>query len=122
MILIVEDNGPNLALLQAALTLRHHEIGHASTIQEAREWLETHAPSMILLDYRLPDGEGLEVARLVRARPDLRDVPIFLISATVHETVERAARAAGCNDFISKPIDLRALYRRIEAALPQASP
>src|SRR5690349_18460802 len=79
---------------------------------EALRWSEGHATDLVLLDYRMPDMDGLEFARRFRRSLARRDIPIVLISVVGDEPVRQAALEAGVIDFLVKPVRPRELDRK----------
>jgi len=120
-ILLVEDEERNAALIRATLEPAGHRLVHARTLQEGTEALVTEWPSLVLLDLRLPDGSGAQLARDIRASAGGRSTPILAVSASVLEANRREAMEAGCDEFIAKPISPRDLLARIQARLADAS-
>jgi CheY-like chemotaxis protein len=118
-ILYIEDNPDNSLLVQRALTARGYEVLWAANGASGIEQAEAHPPDLILLDINLPDIDGYEVARRLRAHDDLRAVPIMAITANALKGDAEKALAAGCDAYIAKPLQLHELWARV-AALVQA--
>ena len=126
LLLAVEDEPRNAALLQAILGRAGYELHVAGDLGEAREWLADATPALVLLDRHLPDGDGLELISTIRGDERLRGVPILLVSASVLPRDQAAAMDAGCDGFLAKPVRVKPLIdevgRLLEAgALPRAS-
>jgi CheY-like chemotaxis protein len=129
-ILVVEDEPVNRALLRAVFArdpgpLRHAEIVEAGTLAEARTALAAGAPDIVILDLRLPDGGGLELAHELRRDGDARadgDGPrIVVMSASVGASDRDAARLAGTDAFLGKPFLPRDLVVLLESLLSTAT-
>ncbi|MBM3462043.1 MAG: response regulator [Armatimonadetes bacterium] len=103
-LLAVEDVPANLALLHAVLEPAGFQVHDAMTLQEARSLLHAQRPALILLDVRLPDGDGLDLAREMQHRDAPERVPILAISASVLPHERDDALAAGCDAFLPKPL------------------
>lgn len=117
-ILAVEDEPRNQALLEAMLARTGCDFHTTATLGEARAWLETQRPALVLLDRHLPDGDGLDLAREIKARDDGGPpVPIVLVSASVLPVDRVAAAAAGCDGFIDKPIRIDVLLAEVDRHL-----
>lgn len=116
-ILAVEDVPANLALLHAILEPAGFEVRDAMTLQEARRSLDHNRPSLILLDVRLPDGDGLDLAREIQGRPEGERMPILAISASVLPHERADALSAGCAAFLAKPIRPAELLRVVRGLL-----
>jgi two-component system, cell cycle response regulator DivK len=108
-ILIVDDNPANLRLLSFLLGSAGYPIRTATSAEEALAALHAEVPSLLLLDVRLPGMDGLSLTRQLRADPATRDLVIIAVTAHAMRGDREAALAAGCNDFVTKPIDTRAL-------------
>jgi CheY-like chemotaxis protein len=117
LILAVEDEPRNAALLEAILTRAGYRLHVADQIGEARAWLADGAPALVLLDRHLPDGDGLELIPEIKGTPRLRDVPILLVSASVLPEDVNAAMAAGCDGFLAKPVRVKPLVDEVRRLL-----
>lgn len=106
-ILVVDDNLDNLELTKILLEGEGWELRIAEDAQQALNILETYHPSLILMDVQLPGMDGLELTRRLRADSSFRDVIIVALTAYAMKGDEENARAAGCDGYISKPIDTR---------------
>lgn len=115
-ILIVEDVAYNRDLLVQLLE-DAYAIVTASTGTEALAQAAMVHPDLILLDLALPEVDGWEVARRLKADPALRNVPIIAVSASAMPDDERSALAAGCDGFLAKPVDEDLLLARIRQYL-----
>ena len=108
-ILIVDDNPANLKLARVLLTGEGFEVRTAADAHEALAVLESFRPRMILMDLQLPGMDGFELTRRLKASPAHREVIILALTAYAMKGDEDKARAAGCDGYISKPIDTRSL-------------
>ena len=106
-ILIVDDHELNLRLLERLLELEGHEVRAADSLATAERALAEEQPAVIVLDLNLPDGNGLELTRKLKSQPTTASIPIVACTAGVMPEDERGALAAGCDAYVSKPIDLR---------------
>jgi CheY-like chemotaxis protein len=116
-ILAIEDIPANLALLHAILEPAGFTMKDAMTLAEARTALQDAQPCLILLDVRLPDGNGLDLAREMQRRPAEQRVPILAISASVLPHERADALAAGCDAFLPKPIRPGELLQTVKGLL-----
>lgn len=108
-VLVIDDHPANTKLVTFVLQARGLAVVTAASAEEALTVLEREVPSLILMDVQLPGTDGLELTRRLRADPRFADVPIVAVTAYAMARDEQAAYAAGCNAFVSKPIDTRAL-------------
>ena len=106
-ILIVDDNPDNVDLARIVLEAEGWQVRAAEHAQQALEVLKTYHPSLILMDIQLPGMDGLELTRRLRATPEFDDISIVALTAYAMQRDEENARSAGCDGYISKPIDTR---------------
>lgn len=114
-ILVLDDDPSILTIVQFLLESEGVRIMTCDTPNELHQQLAATAPSLLVMDVRMGDVSGIELARELRTLPAYRDLPIVLISADTEERTQEQARRAGVDDFIAKPIaapDLRACIAR----------
>jgi CheY-like chemotaxis protein len=116
-ILVVEDH-PSVSNILANVLGRYGYPSHANSGRDALKQIKHKAPDLILLDLRLPDMNGLEVARLVRRDEKARHTPILAMSASRMDY--KKCLEAGCNDFIRKPFRLSTLLVRLSALIRES--
>lgn len=109
LILAVEDEPRNAALLRAVLEPSGYRLVIADSLAAARAWLAAEHPDLMLLDIGLPDGSGLDLARELRSSPTTAELPILVASARVLAADQEAASQAGASAFLAKPIRPRVL-------------
>lgn len=117
LILIIEDNAPNLLLAQTVLRRAGFRIVTATTAEEGRLRLTEQVPDLVLTDIQLPGMDGIELVRLLHSEPATASIPVVALSAHAMKEEEEKAMAAGCLGFIRKPIDTRGLAGQISAFL-----
>ncbi len=119
-ILCIEDNPDNMILLKRALESRGYSIIPAKNGLEGVAAAEKEEVALILLDINLPDIDGYEVARRLRAstKAGLASVPIIAVTANALKGDAERALEAGCDVYMSKPINIRELWARVETYLP----
>jgi two-component system cell cycle response regulator DivK len=117
LVLVVEDNPVNLELVSALLEEHACETLAATTGDAALHLLRQSRPNLVLVDVQLPGMSGYEVARLIKADPALADIPVVALTAhaMAHEDVR--AREAGCDAFLTKPIDTLAFKEILQRFL-----
>lgn len=113
-VLVVEDEPDIRNIIRAILDAEHYRVVEAATSQRGEIEARTHKPDLILLDLGLPDGDGVNVIRSVRA---WSPVPIVVLSARTHEAQKVAALDAGADDYVTKPFSAPELLARVRAAL-----
>jgi len=121
-ILIVDDNIDNLELTQILLESEGFEVRLAEDAETALNALQTYRPQLILMDIQLPGTDGLELTRRLRQDPALQDVIILALSAYAMKGDEDNARAAGCDGYITKPINTRTFAGAVRAYLEALRP
>ncbi len=108
-ILIVDDNAPNLKLVAYLMKASGYEVLTALDAEAALEQIRTQHPKLILMDLQLPGVDGLDLTRRLKADPATRDIVIIAVTAYAMKGDQDRAREAGCDDYVTKPIDTRAL-------------
>jgi len=121
-ILIVDDNPDNLTLLSFLLAKRGYEVRSVSSAQEALNALLSFRPRLILMDLQMPGMDGFELSRRIKTDPTTRGIVILAVTAYAMKGDEQKARAAGCDGYVTKPIDTRALPQLVAAYLAGTPP
>ncbi|MBL8093211.1 MAG: response regulator [Anaerolineales bacterium] len=116
-ILYIEDNADNLLLVRRALEARGYRVVEAVDGVDGLAQVEREHPDVVLLDINLPDVDGYEVVRRLRANPAWRTLPVVAITAKALPGDAERALAAGCDLYMSKPIAVRALWATLERLL-----
>jgi two-component system, cell cycle response regulator DivK len=112
-ILIIDDNALNLKLMHAILSADKYNIKTAANAADALAALKSFFPKLILMDIQMPDMDGFELTRLIKADTKNTDIIIIAITAYAMPEYEEQAMAAGCSGYMSKPIDSEVLLRTI---------
>ncbi|HEV7373682.1 MAG TPA: response regulator [Pyrinomonadaceae bacterium] len=120
-VMVVEDFEDNRFMMRRLLEMSGYRVLEAVNGEEAVELARRERPGLILMDLSLPQLDGLAATRRIRQYPELRDVPIVAVSA--HDTADfhADALAAGCNDYVTKPIDFDQLEALLSRLLPKSS-
>ena len=116
-ILVVEDNPDNMTLIVDVLTSLNYEVIQATDGQRGVELVDEQRPDLVLMDLSLPKMDGWTATRKIKAEDDLRLIPI--IALTAHAMVGDRERAieAGCDDYVSKPINIQELDAKLKKFL-----
>ena len=116
-ILVVEDNDRNRRLLKILLKSRGYEVIEAVTGEEAMKYLRDHKPDLILMDIQLPNVDGLELTKNIKSNPKTAHIPIVAVTAYAMKGDRERILEAGCDGYISKPIDTRRLVLLVAGIL-----
>ena len=116
-ILVVDDAPVNLKLMRLLLTHEGYEVRTAERAEDALEMLSDYRPELILADIKLPGMNGLEMTRQVKENPRTRPIRVVALTACAMQGDREKALNAGCEDYISKPINTAALASKIREVL-----
>ena len=108
-ILVVDDNPLNSKLTRLLLTSTGYVVRTAGNAEQALEVLKTFRPQLILMDLQMPGLDGLQLTRLLKRDVAMRDVVIVALTAYAMKGDQERALEAGCDGYIAKPLDTRAL-------------
>ncbi|MFQ5589299.1 MAG: response regulator [Nitrospiria bacterium] len=118
-VLVVEDNDDNMALITFILEKRGYKTLKAKNGAQGIALAKSKRPAFIILDIQLPDMDGIEVLRAIRASEADGDIPVIAMTSYAMSGDRERLMAAGCNGYIEKPIDPAAVGRQIEAILQE---
>ena len=113
-ILVVDDNPTNLKLVRVLLQSMGYQVATAVDAEDALEKLRGPLPRLVLMDLQLPGMDGLELVRRLKADPRTCRLTIVAVTAYAMRGDEERARAAGCDDYVTKPIDVDGLPKMVE--------
>ena len=116
-LLLVEDTEDNRFMMRRLLEMTGYRVVEAMNGEEAVKLAELESPQLILMDLSLPVIDGLAATRLIRKLPELTDTPIIAVSAHDSSDFQSDALEAGCNSYITKPIDFNELEQLIATLL-----
>lgn len=116
-ILVVDDNPINLRLAADLLAMEGYAVLQAADADEALVVLAATIPDLILMDLAMPGMDGLTLTRLLKSQPRFRSVPIVALTASAMKGDDLRVRDAGCDAYITKPIDTRRFGPAIAALL-----
>jgi CheY-like chemotaxis protein len=119
-ILIVDDNPVNLKLIRVLLKGEGYDVRTATDAPGALEVLASFSPRLILMDIQLPGTDGLTLTRQLKDDPRHRDIKVVALTAYAMKGDEEKALRAGCEGYITKPIDTRLLCSVIGRFLDHA--
>ena len=120
-ILIVDDNVQNLKLARVLLATEGYEVRAAADAEDALKVLESFTPRLILMDLQLPGMDGLELTRRLKADPARREIVVIALTAYAMKGDAEKAFAAGCDGYVTKPIDTKKLPKLVAEHLERGS-
>jgi two-component system, cell cycle response regulator DivK len=119
-VLIVDDHALNVELARAVLTAARFEVHAASDAEEGWRSLSTWKPDLVLMDIQLPGEDGLALTRRIRADADWQHLVIIAFTAYAMRGDEARMLEAGCNGYLSKPIDVKTFAHEVRELLAAA--
>jgi two-component system cell cycle response regulator DivK len=117
-VLVVEDQEDNRRIVRDLLSSAGYQIVEAVSGEEGVSLAEREQPDLILMDIQLPGLDGYEATRRIRANPALEKIPIIAVTSYALSGDDVKARAAGCDDYVTKPFSPRALLAKVREYLP----
>jgi len=118
-ILVVEDHEDNRRIVHDLLTAHGFEVVEAVTGLEGVRAAQRQHPALILMDVQLPEIDGYEATRRIKSQPDLKHIPIIIITSYALSGDDLKAYEAGCDEYVSKPYSPRKLLTTIRHLLPE---
>ncbi|MDP2920347.1 MAG: response regulator [Dehalococcoidia bacterium] len=112
--ILVIDNEENLRkILQVNLTASGYEVITASNGEEGLALMEREKPDLVLLDIKMPGISGWEVLNILNSRPNLKDIPVIIMTAFLKSTEEARMKTTGVTGFLAKPFDVQELLDQV---------
>ncbi|MFT4794413.1 MAG: two-component system phosphate regulon response regulator PhoB [Paracoccaceae bacterium] len=121
-VMVIEDEEALCALLEYNLSKEGYQVSLQSDGEDALYAISDEKPDLILLDWMLPNVSGIEICRQVRARADLKDIPIIMLTARGEEDDRIRGLETGADDYLTKPFSMSELTARIRAVLRRSRP
>lgn len=119
-IMVIEDEEALALMLQYNLEKEGYKVIVESRGSKAIAEVEKHNPSVILLDWMLPELSGVEICRLIRSKPDIKSIPIIMLTAKGEEEDKVKGLTAGADDYVTKPFSVLELMARVKTQLRHA--
>jgi two-component system cell cycle response regulator DivK len=120
-VLIVDDNAMNIQIAQVVLAAAGFEVDAAADAPQARLKLQEFRPDLILMDIQMPGMDGLQLTRLLKADPATRHIVVVAFTAFAMRGDEAKMREAGCDGYLSKPIDVKSFAGQVRDCLSGAT-
>jgi two-component system cell cycle response regulator DivK len=117
VILVIEDQEDNRRIMRDLLASADFQVLEAATGGDGVRSAELHKPNLILMDIQLPDFDGYEATRRIKAQSDLKTIPIIAVTSYALSGDDVKAFEAGCDAYVSKPFSPRALLAKIREIL-----
>ncbi|HCC56684.1 MAG TPA: two-component system response regulator [Solibacterales bacterium] len=121
-LLLVEDNELNRDMLSRRLIRKGYEVICANDGAAGVELARSEQPDLILMDMSLPVLSGWDATSQLKQMPDARTIPIIALTAHAMASDQERARAVGCDDYDTKPVDMPRLLEKIESLLARRAP
>ena len=106
-ILVIEDNKLNMKLVNGLIKIGKYRMIEAVDAESGIQLIREQRPDLVLMDIQLPGMDGLSATKIIKADPELKDIPIVALTSYAMQGDEEKALAAGCTGYITKPIDTR---------------
>ena len=116
-ILVVEDNKLNMKLVRGLIKIGKYRMLEAMDAESGIKLIREQRPDLVLMDIQLPGMDGLSATEIIKADPDLKDIPIVALTSYAMQGDKEKALAAGCTGYIAKPIDTRKFLKTVSQYL-----
>lgn len=120
LIMVVEDEEAIGLILKYNLEKEGYDVIVESRGSKALAEVEKNQPSVILLDWMLPEMSGVEICKLIRSKPDIKNIPIIMLTAKGEEEDKVKGLSAGADDYVTKPFSVPELMARVKTQLRRA--
>ena len=121
-ILVVEDEEPIQILLRYNLEAEGYRVRVSADGEDVSFLINDERPDLVILDWMLPGISGIEVCRLMRIKPETRDIPIIMLTARGEEAERVRGLATGADDYMVKPFSVKELMARVQSILRRSKP
>lgn len=116
-ILVIDDSVTNLVLLEAVMEEEGYKTILATNVADGLKVMKSQQPALVLLDLLMPKSSGIDFLEALTADEQIRDIPVFVITAALQEEYKEKVLKYGAAEFFTKPIDIPQLTSRVRAIL-----
>ena len=120
LVMVVEDEEALALLLKYNLEKEGYDVAWEPRGNKALGEIEKNKPSVIILDWMLPEISGVEICKLVRSKPDIKNIPVIMLTAKGEEEDKIKGLSAGADDYVTKPFSIPELMARVKTQLRRA--
>jgi CheY-like chemotaxis protein len=117
-IVVIDDNPANLKLLGNLLEYEGHTVVRATNARDGYHLVMAQRPDLILVDIEMPEVNGLWLVRLLRSQPETREIPTIAVTAFAMHADAIRVHDAGCDGYLTKPVDARRFAQQVAVFLP----
>ena len=121
-ILVIEDNELNMKLMRGVFRIGDYQIIEAYDAETGIRLAREHQPFLILMDIQLPGMDGLKATQILKADPELKDIPVVALTGFAMQGDEEKAKDAGCDGYITKPINVQEVLEIIDSLCNGTTP
>lgn len=118
-ILVIEDNELNMKLVRSLLKMGKYDVLEALDAETGIKLLHEKKPDLILMDIQLPGMDGLTATKIIKADPDMKDIPVVAFTSFAMDGDEKKAFKAGCVGYITKPLDTQNFLKTLKKFLSE---
>lgn len=120
LVMVIEDEEALALMLKYNLEKEDYDVVVESRGNKALAEIEKHHPSVILLDWMLPEMSGVDICKLIRSKPDIKNIPVIMLTAKGEEEDKVKGLTAGADDYVTKPFSVPELMARVKTQLRRA--
>lgn len=120
LVMVIEDEEALALMLKYNLEKEGYDVVVESRGNKAIAEIEKHCPSVILLDWMLPEMSGVDICKLIRSKPDIKNIPVIMLTAKGEEEDKIKGLSAGADDYVTKPFSVPELLARVKTQLRRA--
>lgn len=120
LVMVIEDEEALALLLKYNLEKEGYDVVWEARGNKALGEIEKNNPSVVLLDWMLPEISGVEICKLIRSKPDIKNTPVIMLTAKGEEEDKVKGLSAGADDYVTKPFSIPELMARVKAQLRRA--